>query len=103
MSNISLTHEFSPPELKRVNEQLEAILTADEIDDKQLVNLVDERHQIILQHLSALDDDEERQFAQSEYDINQTLNEYIEKIKKLSLDKASKFARGRRVVGKYYK
>ncbi len=101
MNSLTLNHSLTPESLQEINAELEAILTADNLEEALLLSKVDERDRQILSHLETLDDEQKKQFAQLELKVNQSLLKTISKLHKHSLNELSGLLKGQKAVKKY--
>ncbi len=101
MKKIKLNHNNTPPNLIPINQELEGVLSSEELDDKRLLELIVKRDDLITAHLDGLDVDAKKAFATAEYDTNQRLTQIAETLFRTSLSKLSGLLRGRKAVEKY--
>lgn len=101
MNITQLNHAYTPPELAKINDQLAAVLGADELDDSHLLSLINQRHELIQVHLSNLSKAKEKAFAEAENVVNERLRNHLQDISRHNLEFLSRLIRGRKAVGQY--
>lgn len=101
MKKLTLNHEETPVNLVSINKELEALLANDELNDKRLLELIEERDELICEYLNSLDEDAKKSFAIAEIEINTKLTHVAQTLFKASLSKLSGLVRGRKAVEKY--
>ena len=99
--NLSLTHPYTPNELRTVNQQLEALFAQESLDEAQLLQLISQRDEIVQLHLKSLEKQQLKDFAQAELSVNNVLIENAKGLQSESLGKLSSLIRGRKAVAKY--
>lgn len=101
MKKLELSHELTPQSLVGINQELEVLLAAEELDDDRLKILVESRDTAIIQHLSSLSEGETKAFAALEIDINRHLSDIVQGHFRASLKQLSGLKRGHKAVKKY--
>ncbi|GGW73474.1 hypothetical protein [Alteromonas halophila] len=103
MTNNELNHNKTPPELRAVNDELIAALSAEEPDNIEatLLDIVSRRDAIVQQHLASLSTDDAREFAHNEVPINDKLLELVQTLLDSAKDDITHFMRSRAAVKKY--
>lgn len=98
----SLNHEFTPPPLKAINQQLESLLTDSNPDEARLLQLVSERDEFVTQYLESLSGNDKKAFAEAELVGNGELTAIARTLYSATLKQLSGLKRGQKAV-KYYK
>lgn len=103
MTTLSLTHSCTPPKLEELNEKINQILGEETLDSKALLNLINQRDQLVLSILGELDDspDLKAQFAQAEAQSNTYLLDSIKGYRQVSQEELKILIKGRKAVQKY--
>ena len=101
MKNITLTHEYSPPELETINQELTDLLASADPDEKSFYTLSVRRDDCINTYILTLDDVRKPLFCKAEIEVNNALVGYAEQMFKASLKQLSGLVRGRKAVKKY--
>ncbi|GAA0857153.1 hypothetical protein [Aliiglaciecola litoralis] len=101
MKKLNLHHAHTPDDLAEINSQLESVLKADSLDDEKLKQLITQRDTFILEHLTTLQDDAKKQFAELELKSNKKLSSLIEHQLSASLKQLSGLLKGQKAVNKY--
>ncbi|GAC34399.1 hypothetical protein [Paraglaciecola polaris] len=101
MKNIILTHEFTPPELEAINQELSELLTSEYPDEKLFFTLSVHRDECINSYISTLEEDGKSLFCNAEIEVNNALLVHAEQLFKASLKQLSGLVRGRKAVKKY--
>lgn len=101
MKNITLNHQFTPPDLVLLNQDLTELLTAADPDEKSFLALVTRRDVMITAYLATLTDADKQVFAVAELEINAVLVAYANEMFNASSKELSGLIRGRKAVKKY--
>ncbi|GAB2689935.1 hypothetical protein Q4574_00585 [Aliiglaciecola sp. 3_MG-2023] len=101
MIKLTLSHQYTPENLKAINTQIETVLAAAELDDKLLKQLIETRDEVVVDHLKSLDQTAEKLFSESELETNKSLTKVIDTQLKESLKQLSGLIRGKKSVNKY--
>ncbi|MFT6898250.1 MAG: hypothetical protein ACJA13_002670 [Paraglaciecola sp.] len=101
MKNIILDHQFTPPDLVQLNQDLTVLLTAQDPDEKTFLEIVTHRDAVITAYLTTLTDAEKQAFVAAELEINAVLVAYANEMFNASLKELSGLIRGRKAVKKY--
>lgn len=101
MISITLSHKFTPSELVVINDKICALLSEDELDEKQLAELTSQREDIVKTHLEKLTASDLKLFAEAELQVNQKLIDLTQQRRSDMLKQLSGFLRGRKSVKKY--
>jgi hypothetical protein len=101
VNKLTLIHEYTPPILLDVTQQLEKVLSEKEPDDERLLLLVNLRDDVLAQFLQTLDEVEKQNFVQAELITNKRLTDSAQKLLNSSLSVLTKHVRGQKAVKKY--
>lgn len=101
MNKYNFNHEHTPSDLAELNLQIANTLSAEELDDTQLLSLVNQRDMLIVNLLDTLDEQEKKAFVEAEVVINNRLETLIKSLFRKSLGQLSGFIRGKKAVQKY--
>lgn len=101
MKTLIITHSFTPPPLKKINQGL-AELTSDlDPDESNFLKLVTERDEFIQNYLLTLQDHDKVNFVSAELKVNGALVAYAQESFKASLKQLTHLVRGRKALKKY--
>ncbi|WP_218355166.1 hypothetical protein [Alteromonas lipotrueiana] len=102
---MQLDHSLTPPALKQLNIQLEALLadsnSENEARFQKLLQIIRQRDTLINQHLPSLDATSRRQFAQAELSVNNQLNDLAQGLLNSAKNDISHFVRSQSAIKKY--
>lgn len=101
MNNLILDHEFTPPELKKLNHLLLELFSIDPLSEVELLKLVNIRDEVIQQHIQNCDSDSLKLFCHAEIKVNGALVACVKELSNVSLKELSALIRGRKAVKKY--
>ncbi len=101
MKKFNLNHSKTPPKLTEINQELLALLSSDELDDKYLRKLIELRDEYISAHLASLSEEDKKSFAECEIPVNTHLTEIVSDKLNASLVQLSGLLRGQKAVNKY--
>lgn len=101
MKKLLLDHSFTPSPLKSINRDLSELTSENDPDESVFLKLVTERDEFILKYLENLAEQEKKQFAKAELQVNGALVAYAEESFKASLKQLSGLVRGRKAINKY--
>lgn len=101
MKEDKFTHEFTPPKLIGLNDQITVIIDSENLDDSLLLDVISEREAFINEHLSSLSKEQSKQFAEAELKVNEQLSTLVSSLFKESMAQLVKIARGRKAIEKY--
>ena len=99
--NIKLTHSFTPADLNNINLKIEASLNSEEFDEAYFLQLINQRDEVIQQHLTQLENQPLKDFAEAELAVNNELVELSKGMLSESLGNLSALIRGKKAVAKY--
>jgi len=101
VNKLKLNHEFSPQSLVDINEELESLLNAKELDDERLKVLIEKRDAVINTHISSLSESDIKSFSKNELEVNNVLSTIVKSHFRDSLKQLSGLKRGHKAVSKY--
>lgn len=106
MKHAWLIHPLSSPELQRLGASLDTLLSDANSDEgvqvyRDIQQLVDQRRDAIQLHLDSLDDNQRKQFAKAEIEVNKKLQAIIEPLFDRAKSDAVRYISGRKAVNKY--
>lgn len=98
---LALNHPYSPSELKEINLQIEELIESRDFDEARLLQLVNQRDEIVQKHLKNIEKQQLKDFANAELSANKLLVDFTCGLQSESLGKLSALIRGRKAVEKY--
>jgi hypothetical protein len=101
VKKLTLNHSYTPSELLKINQDLSELFSVDGFEESEFLKLVTLREEAILFHLTKLDVNDKKQFAEAELKVNAALLEFASKLSKASLSQLTGLLRGRKAVKKY--
>lgn len=101
MKKLNLNHDKTPDKLAEINQQLESILSNDELDDTKLRVLIELRDEFINSHLQSLNEIQQKSFAELEIQSNNALSKLISNQLSDSLTQLTGLLRGKKAIDKY--
>lgn len=99
----ALNHESTPPELAALNQRLVDLINASETDANSLLACVEERDSLITDWLAQLPEQDKKQFAIRESEVNNNLTCVCKDLMNAVEKDLLKVKRGRKAVKSYTK
>jgi|TARA_R110002126_G_scaffold81082_5_gene200174 hypothetical protein len=97
----SLSHVHTPPHLDAINRQIVKCIENSDNDFSLLYKLVKKRDDIIVNHLSSIEDGEKKNFAKFEVEKNRELLLTVNNLLQEAKDEVSKLIRSKAAAKKY--
>lgn len=101
MTNISLVHSHTPPELQENSLALEKLINSEDIDEEKLLELIDKRDQIINECIENVRPEDKKLFLEYEVKNNELLSQKSTHLLKSVEEKLTKFVRSRNAIKNY--
>ena len=101
MKRLNLDHELTPPELSKINAELEVILQDDDLQTDLLLSLITRRDECIEVYLSNIELVQRKAFVENELPVNEKLLAVASGLHKASLNQLSGLIKGLKAVKKY--
>lgn len=101
MKKLILDHSYTPSFLKKINQDLCALLVEQDPEESKFLELATQRDDFIQKHLSELDNKTKQEFVKAEIEVNGVLVASANQLFKASLNQLSGLVRGRKAIKKY--
>ena len=99
---VSLQHQYTPAELTQLNAQLNAVLTAQPLDDLLLQKIIDKRANLVESLLINLDERQKRCFAVNEIKTNDVLVTLVERYRDNAKAELVNISKSSKAIKKYH-
>ena len=101
MKKLNLNHKYTPNNLVKLNTQIESVLSAAELDNELLKQLIIQRDEKVIELINSLDGIDRSNFSKCELKSNEILLSHVESHFRDALKELSSLVKGRKSVNKY--
>ena len=101
MKKLNLNHEYTPNDLVKLNSQIESVLSAAELDNELLKQLIIQRDEKVIELLDSLEGTNRTKSSKCELKSNEQLLSHVESHFRDALKELSGLIKGRKSVNKY--